>query len=1191
MSFNGTADQNILKAGGETFYGLTINKTSGILNLTSNVSVSNILNLIQGKIALAANNLIILPVTGSISGGSSTSYIIADGVGILKQNAGAGSIIFPIGTSASFLPLTLNNSGAPDNYSVNLFSDVTDNGLSGGVQVSDYNDYVKFTWRVVEELVGGSNLSVTVQWNASDEGGTFNRTDCSLGYHNGIFWSPEAPAGAVGPGPYTKARAGIAGSGSFAVGTKCTMVGDHQDPSITCVGDQSKNSDAGQCYYTVAGTEFNPAATDNCTVSSVTNDFNGGSTLAGAQFPVGVTTVVWTVTDNHSRTNTCSYTVTVIDNENPTITCATPAASYTADANQCYYTVPGTALNPSASGDNCGVQSVLNDFTGTNSLLGAQFPVGTTTVIWTVTDVHSNTTTCQYDVVVTDDQAPTITCATPAASYTADANQCYYTVPGTALNPSASGDNCGVQSVLNDFTGTNSLLGAQFPVGTTTVIWTVTDVHSNTTTCQYDVVVTDDQAPTITCATPAASYTADANQCYYTVPGTALNPSASGDNCGVQSVLNDFTGTNSLLGAQFPVGTTTVIWTVTDVHSNTTTCQYDVVVTDDQAPTITCATPAASYTADANQCYYTVPGTALDPSASGDNCGVQSVLNDFTGTNSLLGAQFPVGTTTVIWTVTDVHSNTTTCQYDVVVTDDQAPTITCATPAASYTADANQCYYTVPGTALDPSASGDNCGVQSVLNDFTGTNSLLGAQFPVGTTTVIWTVTDVHSNTTTCQYDVVVTDDQAPTITCATPAASYTADANQCYYTVPGTALDPSASGDNCGVQSVLNDFTGTNSLLGAQFPVGTTTVIWTVTDVHSNTTTCQYDVVVTDDQAPTITCATPAASYTADANQCYYTVPGTALDPSASGDNCGVQSVLNDFTGTNSLLGAQFPVGTTTVIWTVTDVHSNTTTCQYDVVVTDDQAPTITCATPAASYTADANQCYYTVPGTALDPSASGDNCGVQSVLNDFTGTNSLLGAQFPVGTTTVIWTVTDVHSNTTTCQYDVVVTDDQAPMAICKNISITLDLATGIKTITPADINNGSYDNCGIASISASKTDFNCSNIGSNNIILTVTDIHGNSSTCNSIVTVNFAVTPNPVVTPAADTICNTETTNLILTNNIPGTTWTWTITTPPQIAGGSDDLPVHKPLFNKLLLTLMIMLIKLFMLLFQGYIILVN
>uniref|UniRef100_UPI003A8E5732 HYR domain-containing protein n=1 Tax=Oceanihabitans sediminis TaxID=1812012 RepID=UPI003A8E5732 len=88
-------------------------------------------------------------------------------------------------------------------------------------------------------------------------------------------------------------------------------------PTITCIGDQTKSADNGQCYYTVSGAEFDPTTNDNCGIASVTNDFNSGSTLDGEQIPNG-TTINWTVVDTSGNTATCSFTVTVEDNEDPT---------------------------------------------------------------------------------------------------------------------------------------------------------------------------------------------------------------------------------------------------------------------------------------------------------------------------------------------------------------------------------------------------------------------------------------------------------------------------------------------------------------------------------------------------------------------------------------------------------------------------------------------------------------------------------------------------------------------------------------------------------------------------------------------------------------------------------------------------------------------------------------------------------
>src|SRR5690606_40311419 len=104
------------------------------------------------------------------------------------------------------------------------------------------------------------------------------------------------------------------------------------------------------CYATgvTLGTHI---TADNSGAPPMTNN-------APAQFPVGTTTVTWTVTDDHGRTATCDQTVTVVDTQNPTITCPSNVTDIPADAGQCYAT--GVALGTPTTADNCGVASVTN---------------------------------------------------------------------------------------------------------------------------------------------------------------------------------------------------------------------------------------------------------------------------------------------------------------------------------------------------------------------------------------------------------------------------------------------------------------------------------------------------------------------------------------------------------------------------------------------------------------------------------------------------------------------------------------------------------------------------------------------------------------------------------------------------------------------------------------------------------------
>jgi hypothetical protein len=111
--------------------------------------------------------------------------------------------------------------------------------------------------------------------------------------------------------------------------------------------------------------------------------------------------------------------------------------------------------------------------------------------------------------------------------------------------------------------------------------------------------------------------------------------------------------------------------------------------------------------------------------------------------------------------------------------------------------------------------------------------------------------------------------------------------------------------------------------------------------------------------------------------------------------------------------------------------------------------------------------------------------------------------------GSNTVTLTVKDAAGNSNTATAVVTVVDAINPVAITQPVTINLG-SGGTASVTPAQINSGSTDNCTIASYSLDITSFDCSNVGANTVILTVTDVNGNSSTANAVVTVEDKVAP---------------------------------------------------------------------------------
>jgi gliding motility-associated-like protein len=134
-----------------------------------------------------------------------------------------------------------------------------------------------------------------------------------------------------------------------------------------------------------------------------------------------------------------------------------------------------------------------------------------------------------------------------------------------------------------------------------------------------------------------------------------------------------------------------------------------------------------------------------------------------------------------------------------------------------------------------------------------------------------------------------------------------------------------------------------------------------------------------------------------------------------------------------------------------------------------------------------------------------SSDNCSIATLTvspTSFTCAN--------VGPNTVTLTATDASGNTSSLTAVVTVQDQVGPTVVTRPFTVLLN-AAGSATITPAQINNGSTDTCGISSITVSPSTFTCANLGPNTVTLTVTDVNGNVSTGTAIVTVtvDFSVT----------------------------------------------------------------------------------
>jgi SprB repeat/HYR domain len=84
----------------------------------------------------------------------------------------------------------------------------------------------------------------------------------------------------------------------------------------------------------------------------------------------------------------------------------------------------------------------------------------------------------------------------------------------------------------------------------------------------------------------------------------------------------------------------------------------------------------------------------------------------------------------------------------------------------------------------------------------------------------------------------------------------------------------------------------------------------------------------------------------------------------------------------------------------------------------------------------------------------------------------------------------------------------DVTPPTALCRSDTIFVD-QNGVATLTPAQINNNSSDNCGVASLTLNQTTFGCQSYNTL-VTLTVTDGSGNVSTCSTMILVDDTIRP---------------------------------------------------------------------------------
>lgn len=705
-----------------------------------------------------------------------------------------------------------------------------------------------------------------------------------------------------------------------------------------------------------------------------------------------------------------------------------------------------------------------------------------------------------------------------------------------ALIPTAS-DNCDTDVTnIAPIRGT-FVVGSCPQAGTYTNTWTVTDECGNISATYTQVItIIDSIAPTWTTVAGSLDRRLQCSDAAGLTAAQALVPVAT-DNCDTQLTASQYTKTAGLFvaGSCPQAGTYTNTFVVKDDCNNTSTVFTQVItIIDSIAPTWTTMAGSLDRRLQCSDLQGLAAAQALVPVAT-DNCDTQLAASQYTKTSGLfvVGSCPQAGTYTNTFIVKDDCNNTSTVFTQVItIIDSIAPIWSTAMGSLNRRLQCSDATGLAAAQALAPVAT-DNCDGTLTASQYTKTSGLfvVGSCPQAGTYTNTWTVKDDCNNTSIVFTQVItIIDSIAPMWSTVMGSLDRRVQCSDAAAIAAAQALKPVAT-DNCDV-SVVN-LVLTDSIVvvpSAACPqTRTITKRWTVTDDCGNTSVKFTQVItIIDSIAPVlITAGTfPTGSTGLGINGCIGSAPAAPLDATIKAlytDNCGTVSVSHTGTPTGNACA-----WTVTYIYTVTDNCGNVVTPSPSVTYygSDRTAPVFAGIIPTQILNVGAfANCFTTIPNYI-------DSFGIRNTTTDCSMITYAQLAPNTPGTSVSGWggyrdiviEATDSCGNKSQTTFRVELKDLTAPNAICKPFTLVLN-ANGTGTITTANINNGSNDNCAGTQLiySLSNTSFNCSNVGANTVTLSVTDQCQNTSTCTAIVTVvdNTA----PVITCFGDTTVNKD------------------------------------------------------------------
>lgn len=399
---------------------------------------------------------------------------------------------------------------------------------------------------------------------------------------------------------------------------------------------------------------------------------------------------------------------------------------------------------------------------------------------------------------------------------------------------------------------------------------------------------------------------------------------------------------------------------------------------------------------------------------------------------------------------------------------------------------------------------GGSNALLSAATSTAGSGSITAYQWQLNGVNIGGATSSTYTATSAGDYTVIITNSNG----CSTSSAVFTISSSA----IPTASITGNNSfcAVNNSVLSAVTSTPGSGTISSYQWQLNGSSIGGATSVNYTASAAGNYTVIVTNSFGCSATSA--GFSITVFANP---TATITGNNSFCEGSSAAL-SAASSSAGSGTIASYQWQLNGVNIGGATSATLTATSAGNYTVIITNSNG----CATTSANW----NVSEFSNPtisiSTFTNVACSGNNDGSAiSVASGGSGVYTYLwqpGGQTTASATNLSpgnnsVTVTDGNGCTATTSVNILVIDNTPPVANCQNVTVYLN-PLGTASVTAIDINNGSTDNCGIASMTVSPNTFDCNTLGANNVVLTVTDASGNSATCLAVVTVEYSNPPAP-------------------------------------------------------------------------------